>query len=181
MKPLDPRSVANLIIRLSNEHRRPVSHLSLQKILYFIHGKFLIENDRPLLDGYFEAWQYGPVHPLIYDSFKEYGARPLLEPANKRDLLSGDTIPVDVPNDTNLCSLIMEMALPYLKLSPGRLVDLSHARESPWDEITKQRDGSRTYGMRITDHQIRSRFRYHKVSISEYPSVGEPNEESPHH
>jgi len=178
---LDPRSVANLIIELSKEHGRPVTHLSLQKILYFIHGRYLIENDAPLLDGYFEAWQYGPVHPLIYDAFKDYGSHPLTEPALGRDLLSGRRIPVDKPANSALRSLIIEIALPYLKLSAGRLVDLSHARQSPWDVLTLQDDGSRKFGIRITESDIRTGFRHHKISIERYPRIGEPHEESPPH
>ncbi|WP_371876759.1 Panacea domain-containing protein [Sphingomonas sp. DG1-23] len=179
--PLDPRSVANLIIKLAVDHQRPVTNLSLQKILYFIHGRFLVENDEPLLDGYFEAWQYGPVHPLIYDSFKDQGSRPLIEPATRRDLLSGRQIPVDIPDNAQLCSFINEVTLPYLKLSAGRLVDLSHARGSPWDALTRQFDGTRTYGMRITEQNIKDKFRFHKVSVGKNPSVGEPHEESPPH
>lgn len=177
MAQLDPRSVANLIIRLACERGQPTTHLALQKILYFIHGRHLIERGQPLLSGYFEAWPYGPVHPLIYDSFKDRGAQPLKEFASKRDLMSGLEIPVDEPKISGISTLIEDLAVPYLKLSPGRLVDLSHARNSPWDVLTKTAS-SREYGMRITDEHIISRFRFHKISVDQAPRAGEPHEES---
>ena len=36
---------------------RVVHHLALQKLLEFAHALFLIENKRPLVSGYFEAWK----------------------------------------------------------------------------------------------------------------------------
>jgi uncharacterized phage-associated protein len=176
---LDPRSVANLIIEEANSRNLAVTHLSLQKILYFLQGRYLIETGQPLMSGYFEAWQYGPVHPLIYDAFKSKGAQPLTEPACKRDLLTGRSKAVDKPFDEAVSRFVRDIALPYLRLSPGRLVDLSHARESPWDFVTRTAAGGRSYGLRMTDEVIKERFRFHKVSISAQPRIGEPNEESP--
>ena len=181
MTPLDPRSVANLLVEFSNEIGRPVTPLSLQKILYFIHGQFLITTGEPLIEGYFEAWQYGPVHPLVYDAFKKFGSRIVDKSVDRRDLFTGVSISVDIPSDFALCSLIKEMARPYFMLSAGRLVDVSHARGSPWDVLTIQTDGSRSYGMRITDDKIRGLFKRHKVSVTSEPRVGEPDEESPPH
>jgi uncharacterized phage-associated protein len=179
MPPLDPRSVANAIIALAEEHKRPITHLSLQKILYFIHGKYLVETDYPLIDGFFEAWQYGPVHPLIYDSFKECGSGTLNRKAKKRNILTGEVEEVFPPENAEITSFIAESALPYLRISAGRLVDLSHAKNSPWDILTRQGAENRTFGMRITENIIRERFKFHKVSVSDQPRSGEPNEESP--
>ena len=55
-----------------------LSNLSMQKLLYIAHMYFLGEHDRnPLLEGYFEAWDYGPVHPKIYHRAKIFGADPV--------------------------------------------------------------------------------------------------------
>ena len=54
-----------------------VTNLALQKLLYFAHSIFLIEAKRPLVSGYFEAWQYGPVHPAAYSAFKTAGSSPI--------------------------------------------------------------------------------------------------------
>lgn len=177
--PLDPRSVANLVIDEARRRGTPVTNLSLQKILYFIQGRYLVEKNAPLMSGFFEAWQYGPVHPLIYDAFKHKGASPLLEVAQKRDLMTGAIKPIDAPTDQHIVQWISDVASSYIRLSPGRLVELSHANESPWDILTKCEEGGRRFGLRITHEMIRSRFKHHKVSIDEFPRSGEPNEESP--
>lgn len=179
--PFDPRSIANLILDEALSRGVALTHLSLQKILYFIHGRYLIEMDEPLLSGRFEAWQYGPVHPLIYDAFKSEGSRPLAKPAMARDLLSGRAKPVDKPQDEVVSRFVRDVSVSYLTLTPGRLVDLSHARESPWDVLTKGPNGTRSFGRRITNDLIEERFRFHKISIDAQPRIGEPNEESPPH
>jgi uncharacterized phage-associated protein len=176
---LDARSVANTIIRVADEFDLPLSHLSLQKILYFIHGTYLSKTGTPLISGYFEAWQYGPVHPVIFASFKEAGAARLRQKAKVRDLISGVQEEVQEPTSPSHRAFITKMALHFLHVSPGRLVDLSHAPNSPWDALTRTPSGSRAFGMRMTNEDIATRFRHHKVSVGLYPKAGEPYDESP--
>lgn len=50
----------------------------MQKLLYIAHMCYLGQNDRkPLLEGHFEAWDYGPVHPVLYRKAKIFGADPV--------------------------------------------------------------------------------------------------------
>jgi len=63
----DPRCIANLMLDESARVGQSLTNLALQKLLYFAHAMFLIEQGRPLLSGYFEAWEYGPVHPAAYN------------------------------------------------------------------------------------------------------------------
>lgn len=52
-----------------------MSHLRIQKLIYIAHMFHLGRNDgAPLVDGYFEAWDYGPVHPVLYHKAKIFGA-----------------------------------------------------------------------------------------------------------
>lgn len=175
----DARAVANCIIDLSLEYDQTLTHLSLQKILYFVHGKYLIESGLPLVGGHFEAWQYGPVHPLIFSSFKKTRGRPITEKAKKIDLLSGEEQDIDPITDKNTRLFIRVNAAHFLKLSAGRLVDLSHARGSPWDILTKRESNSRVYGDRITNELIEMHFNRHIVPIRDQPICGEPIDEQP--
>jgi uncharacterized phage-associated protein len=63
--PYDPRGVANLMLDEAERLGVEVTHLALQKLLYFAHGLFPINCKRPLVSGCFEAWQHGPVHPAV--------------------------------------------------------------------------------------------------------------------
>lgn len=176
--PLDPRSVANLILSEAKERKISLTNLALQKIIYFVHGKFLVEEGEPLIAGSFEAWQYGPVNLAVYDAFKHCGAGPISDLATKKDIRTGKIEEVELPSSFELRSKIADVAAHYLKLSAGRLVDLSHANGSPWDRATRGTNGQRSYGLRISNDNIRENFRYHKISIQSAPRIGEPNEES---
>ncbi len=55
--PYDPTAVANLMLDEAGRSGIKVTNLALRKLLYFAHSIFLIEARRPLVSGYFEAWQ----------------------------------------------------------------------------------------------------------------------------
>ena len=70
MKAID---VANFFIDLYNSvPEGQVTNLSLNKLLYFAQGHSLAENGKPLFDEPIEAWQYGPVVPSVYHTFKKH-------------------------------------------------------------------------------------------------------------
>jgi len=62
--PYDPRAIANLMLDEADRRGWKITNLALQKLLYFAHGIHLTKTKEPLVSGYFEAWQYGPVQPI---------------------------------------------------------------------------------------------------------------------
>lgn len=54
-----------------------LSNLQAQKLLYFAQMIALGEHGRPLVEGTFEAWDLGPVHPEAYHKAKMFGAKPI--------------------------------------------------------------------------------------------------------
>lgn len=177
--PYDPRAVANLMLDEADRSGIKVTNLALQKLLYFAHAIFLIEAKRPLVSGYFEAWQYGPVHPAVYSAFKVAGSSPIGFRATRQDALTGERMPLELPEDLTLRRHLVRMMSYYGQLSPGRLVDISHAKGAPWDYIADKGRTSVALGLRIPDDVIVSRFKFHKVSIGATPVAGEPNEDTP--
>src|SRR5688572_6613441 len=47
-----------------------MSHLKLQKILYYIQALHLAYFDEPIIEDDFQAWLHGPVSRKIYDQIK---------------------------------------------------------------------------------------------------------------
>jgi uncharacterized phage-associated protein len=66
----DVRDITNFVLDSADKRGVAITNLSLQKLLYFIHGWFYSIYDEPLIKNKFEAWQYGPVQRVIYDQFK---------------------------------------------------------------------------------------------------------------
>ena len=53
------------------KHYGPMSHLKLQKLLFYCDAYHLAYFDRELVSDKFEAWVHGPVCRKVYDSFKD--------------------------------------------------------------------------------------------------------------
>ena len=85
--PYDPRSVANLLLHEAARLDITITHLTIQRLLYFAHGLSLTRSGQPLVLGYFEAWRLGSVHPLIYAAFKPAGGAPIDVKARAQNIM----------------------------------------------------------------------------------------------
>lgn len=177
--PHDPRTVANTLLEEAEKQGIALTNIALQKLIYFAHGIYLIRNKKPLVSGYFEAWKYGPVHPVVYRAFSSAGSNPIRFRACKKDVLTGNKCDAGTEDHPDIRHLIREILLSYGRMSPGRLVEISHARNAPWDFIVDKSRTDVAFGLRIPDDVIIERFRNHKVSIGAEPSLGEPREDTP--
>lgn len=65
---------------IDEEEREPITHLKLQKLLYYAQGYSLALLGRPMFADKLENWEHGPVVPGVYARYKAYGSS-LLPPA----------------------------------------------------------------------------------------------------
>ena len=151
--PYDPRTIANELLHLANEYGLLITHLTIQKAVYFLHEKYLHNHDVPLCLGHFEAWQHGPVHPQLWESFKKYGSEPVTAPAEGFDILTGEAKELPRVSSQEDRRFLTAKGLGLIELPAHRLVGLSHARGGPWDAVTRI-GGKRHYGARIPNELI---------------------------
>jgi uncharacterized phage-associated protein len=177
--PYDPRIVANALLEVAAYHGKHLTNLSLQKLLYFCHARFLLEKNQPLVKGHFEAWKFGPVHPVVYEAFKECGSDPIKTKANAIDPISRKEKFLPPLEDESARQYVLATIATFGGLETGRLVDISHAPNGPWDVVVKRARESVSLGMKIPDSLIKERFKFHKISISKTPKSGEPHEDAP--
>jgi len=158
--PYDPRAVANLIIEYCEEDNLEQTNLGLQKLMYFAHATYLAKYRIPLVRGGFEAWEYGPVSRTLYKSLKEFGRQPVKSKIVIRDIFTG----YDLTAENQLCRrakvAIHHVVETYAQLSPGKLVELSHARGGAWDLVWNKGKTSATIGNIISDELTIERFRF---------------------
>lgn len=67
LRKIDSVVLGNYIIK----HYGPMSHLKLQKLLFYCDAYHLAYFDAELVEDKFEAWVHGPVSRRVYDSFKD--------------------------------------------------------------------------------------------------------------
>lgn len=66
-KTIDTIVLSNYILK----HYGPMSHLKLQKLVYYCDAYSLAYFGKPLITDDFEAWVHGPVCRRLYDSLKD--------------------------------------------------------------------------------------------------------------
>lgn len=142
--------ICRYIINYSNENNYTISNLNLQKILYFIQIRFLIdeENSRPCFNEKIEAWNLGPVVPAAYKEYKQYGASNIsttasftksnIESDNDKTILEEEkesyndfTIKDD---DKKLIDEVVDL-LAYITVT--NLINITH-NQKPWKDAYKK-------------------------------------------
>jgi len=78
----DVIDVANYILEICREESEDeeyelISHLKLQKLIYFCQGYSFAFFNKPLFNDNIEAWTHGPVCPKLYHILKSYGSLPI--------------------------------------------------------------------------------------------------------
>jgi len=116
--------VANYILTLEDEDAGDLmSHLKLQKLLYYSQGFTLALLNRPLFAEKVVAWQHGPVVPAVWEEFKRYKDNPIPKPTG----FDRSVIPDDARE------VINEVYVAYGQFSAWKLRGLTH-EEAPWKE-----------------------------------------------
>ena len=111
--------IAKYIINHEHEEGREISNLRLQKLLYFIRAKFIVETGKPCFSDPIEAWGFGPVVTSVYHEYKLFGSF---------DIASTDTA---VSIDEESASRIKNM-LDFCSHYPTyQLVEITH-NQTPW-------------------------------------------------
>lgn len=165
--PLDPRSLANYILSVRNHFGFETSNLELQKLAYFCYARFLISHSEKLCEGYFEAWEHGPVHPLIYREFKEFGSKKITKKAESRDIITGETKLVPPPKEPIVTTLVVETILQLRNLNASQLRKKSHARGGPWHSVWESAKINLASQAIIPDSVIREVYKRHILAFDQ--------------
>ncbi|MDU5511626.1 type II toxin-antitoxin system antitoxin SocA domain-containing protein [Enterococcus gilvus] len=68
---LKAMDVADFILQNRIDAGNPISNLELQKYLYFVNAKFLVEEGKTLFEEPIEKWKFGPVVNDVYHEYKD--------------------------------------------------------------------------------------------------------------
>lgn len=106
----------------NGEEPEGLTHMRLQKLLYYAQGWHLAAFGRPLFSGRIEAWKHGPVVKELYPRFADYGAR-FISPDD-----AGDP---QLPEQER--AFVESVWDEYKRHSAAGLREMTH-REPPWLE-----------------------------------------------
>ena len=154
----DARAVANFFIDRASEFSRPVSAMTLLKVLYFAHGWHLAKNGQSLVAQPFEAWKHGPVNRVVYEQIKAQGAKPIVSKLKSFDVDEGSFIETPYAFDSELADFLGHIFDWCAQFHPFTLSDLTHVSGSPWDAVWSQAERKAVPGMVIPNNLIKAWF-----------------------
>lgn len=116
------KAIAQWILGLiDREAGDSITHLKLQKLLYYAQAWALVMLGHPLFTEDFQAWAHGPVVESVFDEYKSYRWDAIPEP-------SGFTQVDDETKDH--LAMILEV---YGDFSAKHLEKMTH-NEGPWKD-----------------------------------------------
>tara|TARA_R110002020_G_scaffold343819_6_gene558207 strand:- start:2367 stop:2876 length:510 start_codon:yes stop_codon:yes gene_type:complete len=136
------------------------TQMQLQKLTYFAHGWNLAVNGEPLVNEEFQAWDYGPVVPDLYDHTRFFGREPIRRPITDKDsnkveffLNQGRS---GTPYRANLSAaeldVLNRVVARYGALDAFKMSELTHQPGTPWHRFY-ERGANRTIpNAVIADH-----------------------------
>ncbi|MEQ9210807.1 MAG: DUF4065 domain-containing protein, partial [Pseudomonadales bacterium] len=151
--------VANFLLDHSDQVWRPVSHLALQKIIYFCHAWHLSKYREPLLSEEAEAWSHGPVFRSVYRSFKNCGSSHIISRAKTIDYGSGSEGVVQYEFPIEVETFLKNVFDMYARYSASDLRRISHERDGPWFRVWQAASIGATPSMKISDTLILQCFK----------------------
>ena len=100
---------------------RPMTHLKLQKLVYYSQAWSLVWDDKPLFNEEIQAWANGPVVPRLYERLRQrFGV-------NRNILGCGNPDKLSAKRRATIDGVLKY----YGKRSSQYLSDLTHM-EDPW-------------------------------------------------
>lgn len=124
MTNISALDVAKYFLNTANNDGDLISHLKLQKLLYYAQAWYLVNYSTPLFREPIEAWELGPVIKSVYSEFKKFKSAPIIyKTTNKEsEIFTKKQI-----------TYLNEFYDIFSKYTAHELVNMTH-NESPWKE-----------------------------------------------
>lgn len=113
-----------------------MSHLKLQKILYFVQAFHLAYFDQELIADDFEAWVHGPVSRVVYNELKNQSKIYDELIFNTKESGTLPSFEIEELLTIDQFELINDVIEEYILKSGGELEALTHT-EQPWINARK--------------------------------------------
>lgn len=113
-------------VRMIDGDAEYITHLKLQKLLYYAQGCYYATKDVLLFKENILAWEHGPVVNEVYQVYKEYKSNPIIF-EEEYDLSSID-------DETS--GILKEVFDVFGQYSAWKLREMTHS-ETPWKTTQK--------------------------------------------
>lgn len=110
-----------------------LTHLKLQKLLYFAQGVNLAINNKVLFNDKINAWTHGPVVKKVYDEFKKWGRDEIKIELTPEDMKKIEEIELDYET-SNVLNVVYDNLCIY---TAWQLREMTHIPGGPWEATVR--------------------------------------------
>lgn len=133
ISPYELGTTANYMLDRADRYGLHITHVKLQKLVYFAYGWATVFLPDPLFNNTIEAWPRGPVVRDLWHEFKAFGKKPIREGrAFMCDPYTDELRWPAPPRDEVTREVLDATWRIYGRLPADVLVDITHAKGSPW-------------------------------------------------
>ena len=129
------KAIANYFLNKSKQDSISLSPLKMIKLVYISHGWHLGFKNKPLIEEYVQAWDYGPVISELYHEFKIYGNQYILDYAKDYVEKGGRLVEIEPQIekiDSSTQNFLDDIWDIYKDYSVNELMDMTHQEGTPW-------------------------------------------------
>lgn len=151
--------VANTFISRFGANADDLTHMKLQKLVFFADGWQVGFNGVPLIAGERpQVWRYGPVFRSLYNALTGYGNAPIQAPVVVNPFTRA--VPIIEQNDTDNDSRLIDWI--WNKYGRYSAMDLSretHAIGTPWHTMAQRYNFAVPFNLEIPNEVLQPYFR----------------------
>lgn len=107
-----------------------LTHLKLQKLLYFAQGISLAKNDAVLFNDKIEAWEHGPVVKSVWNKYSSKGRKEI----TIEDVINENQIIRNIEADANAREILCMTYDNFAIYTAWQLRNMTHIPNGPWDK-----------------------------------------------
>lgn len=158
--------LAKYIINYALDCKRPISHLQLQKLMYYVNLSYLMSKGKCLIDEPFYVYPLGPTNREVYDMYKAYGPSKIFSHSKYEYKFS--------KQEESVIQYTLEK---LLKMKSVELIDFSHREDSAWHKAMKENGMYSAIDIRLINEEranlLRNKEKAKTMNESE-KEIGEP-------
>jgi uncharacterized phage-associated protein len=139
--------IANWFIGKFAESGDVVTHLKVQKLLYYSEAWHQVINSEELFEGQIQAWAHGPVVPEVFHEFKQYGWNPLPVPEENQ-----------IPKFSEKIENVLNQVIDAYGELPAKTLETMTHKDTPWIRARGSLDSEERCEVSIPKEEIKSFF-----------------------
>ncbi|HEY1124597.1 MAG TPA: type II toxin-antitoxin system antitoxin SocA domain-containing protein [Sphingobium sp.] len=133
----DVRAIANWILNYLEETSLSASNMSLNKLVYFVYERGIVELRTLFTPARAEAWDHGPVFREIYHAVKGENDQPISSRITKYSVRDREIVEAAEQFSAEDLDFFKSVIDDYKDFTAAQLRKISHRSGAPWDRVWK--------------------------------------------